>query len=228
MCSDKVIEFGARVLGADEVACKRVLEVGSRVVQDPSMTLRHHIESLGPDLYLGSDMESGVGVDVICRAEELVRSYGSPEGFDVVVSTELLEHVRDWRAAVSNMKQILKTGGVLLVTTRSLGFPYHGWPSDHWRYELNDMERIFCDMKIEELEPDPKEPGVFLRARKPDGFVEADLEGVRLYSMVAGRRVRRVPWVRERAFVTVMGARKAYQRAVPERFRLRFNALVGR
>lgn len=53
MCSDKVIEFGARVLSADDVAGKDVIEVGSRVVQDPSMTLRHHVESLEPRSYWG-------------------------------------------------------------------------------------------------------------------------------------------------------------------------------
>src|SRR5687768_13850689 len=136
MCSDKVLEFGARALTASEVAGKRVIEVGARVVQDPLMTLRHHVTALGPASYLGVDMLPGPGVDETGSALELIDRYG-PDSFDVVLSTELLEHIEDWPALIRNLKHVLKPGGVMLLTTRSEGFPYHAWPDDYWRFSLD-------------------------------------------------------------------------------------------
>ena len=101
-----------------------------------------------------------------------------------MIATELLEHVRDWRKSIKNLKHVLKPGGTLYVTTRSRGFFYHGWPYDFWRYEIDDMKMIFSDIAIRFLGSDPQQPGVFLKADKPSPFVEADLSELRLYSMV--------------------------------------------
>lgn len=226
MCSDKVILFGQQSLPIEDVTGRSVLEVGARVVQNPSMTLRHYVTSLGPRSYLGIDIEDGYGVDEICAAENAVERFGA-ESFDVVIATELLEHVREWWIVVSVLKQLVRRGGVLLVTTRSEGFPYHAWPHDYWRYSLDDFKRIFADMRIERLKPDPKEPGVFMLARKPDGFVE-HTEHFPLYSMIARGRALQVGKLRERTFVTMMGARRAYQRRVPEPARMRVNRALHR
>jgi len=50
------------------------------------------------------------------------------------------------------MKAVLKPGGFIYITTRSRGFPYHAYPHDYWRYEIEDMEKIFGDFEIIALE----------------------------------------------------------------------------
>jgi SAM-dependent methyltransferase len=118
-------------------------------------------------------------------------SHLGPESFDLVLCTEVMEHVRNWRTAVSNLKGVLKRGGTLLLTTRSRPFRYHGYPYDFWRYEISDMATVFADFKIDVLEPDPSAyPGVLLKARKPLVFAERDLRDVSLYSVVRRRRCR--------------------------------------
>jgi SAM-dependent methyltransferase len=161
-----------------------VLEVGSR---DVNGSVRPLVERADPARYVGVDIEEGPGVDEICDASDLVNHFGS-EQFDVVLSTELLEHVQDWRQAVRQMKEVLRPGGTLLVTTRSRGFGVHAYPHDYWRYEPDDMRRIFSDLKIESLERDPTRPGVFLKAQKPSGFEPAVLDDVELYSIIRQRR----------------------------------------
>jgi SAM-dependent methyltransferase len=192
MCNQACIAFGTRHLGPDDIAGKRVIEVGSRIVQDLDTTLRHHLASLRPELLLGVDAEPGRGVDRIVDAGDLVAAFG-PASFDAVVCTEVVEHVRDWRRAFDNLKGVLRPGGVLLLTTRSPGFPYHGWPRDYWRFTAADLRAILADMQIEALAEDPSAPGVLVKARKPEAFVAKDLSAMRLPSAVGGARRRRPP-----------------------------------
>lgn len=126
MCNSTGIDFAAAQLSEDMIKGKTVLEVGSR---DVNGSLRELVERYGPASYTGIDIEDGPGVDVVLDANDVLERFG-PESFDAVISTELLEHARDWRAAVQNMKGVLKPGGTLLVTTRSKGFHVHGYPWD--------------------------------------------------------------------------------------------------
>lgn len=186
MCHVSAVIFGACNLTKAELEGRRVLEIGS---YDENGSLRPFVESLKPNEYVGVDIRKGPCVDEICSAEKTLERFGK-ESFDVVISTELLEHVRDWRKVVSNMKNICKSRGFMLITTRSKGFPYHAYPHDYWRFELSDMENIFSDCNIEKLKTDTEKPGVFIKARKPSRFTEVDLAQFELYSIIENRRIR--------------------------------------
>lgn len=179
MCNPACLEFIKQNLRAKEIKGKFVLDVGAR---DLNGSARELVAQFKPKEYVGVDIEAGPGVDQIIPADKLIDSFG--EGiFDVVITTEMLEHVQDWKTVVHNLKAVLGPGGVLYITTRSKGFPYHEYPGDHWRYELADMQAIFEDFDITVLESDPSEPGVFMKAFKPADFMEVDLSGYELYSM---------------------------------------------
>lgn len=179
MCHESCLAFAARALTHNDVHGQRVLEVGSF---DVNGSVRPIVNALGPTEYLGVDVSAGPGVDQVCAADDLLTTFG-PDSWDLVVSTEMLEHVEDWRTVVRNLKGVLRPGGALLVTTRSEGFPWHAHPSDTWRYSIADMRRIFADFAIERLEVDSEAPGVFLKARKPAPGAAADLESIELYRM---------------------------------------------
>jgi SAM-dependent methyltransferase len=145
-----------------------------------------------PREYIGVDIEEGKFVDIVCDAENLV-DYFCKETFDVVIATELLEHVKDWRKVINNMKEVLKPNGYIYITTRSKGFPYHGYPYDFWRYEIEDMKEIFKDFEIIKLEKEPDTPGVFLKARKPKDCASlSDLSEISLYSIILGKRTKEI------------------------------------
>lgn len=185
MCSPAVIEFARSVLTESEVEGKRVIEVGAL---DVNGSVRPIIESYRPAVYVGIDIQMGPGVDVICDASGILAHFGA-ESFDILISTEVLEHVRDWREAVHNFKHAVKPAGILLVTTRSFGVDFHRHPFDFWRYERPDFGMIFSDFIIEELQADPQDPGIFLKAKKPAPFIERDLSGYRLYSILRRKRI---------------------------------------
>ena len=188
MCLVSCVVFGAKYLSRDEVFGKRIIEVGS---YDVNGTIRPIVESWEPAEYIGVDLEKGPGVDLTCNAEDLLEKF-EKESFDIVISTELIEHVRDWRKVISNLKKICKPDGIILITTRSYGFGYHAYPYDFWRYELEDIQNIFSDCDILALEKDYQAPGVFLKARKPKTFHEKDLSSCNLYSVVVNERVSKI------------------------------------
>jgi SAM-dependent methyltransferase len=184
MCHLSCINFVASALIEQEIKGKLVLEVGSL---DVNGSIRPHVEKLRPVKYIGVDVAMGTGVDEICNVKDILTRYGK-ESFDALITTELLEHVKDWKKAINNFKEVLKPGGILLITTRSIGFGYHGFPYDYWRFEEKDMKYIFSDFIVERLEKDPMTPGVFLKARKPARLSLADISNYALYSIILRRK----------------------------------------
>ena len=186
MCSPWDLETVKTALRPVDVRGKRVLEVGSL---DVNGSVRGDIVALGPADYVGIDIRPGPGVDVVCDAGDLVERFGE-NAFDVVISTELLEHARDWRRIVSNIKRVTKPNGVMIVSTRSYGVDFHRQPFDYWRYQKEDFEAIFSDVAVEDLQLDPTDPGLLIKARKPEPFTERDLSSLALYSILRRRRQR--------------------------------------
>ncbi len=92
MCSVSVIEFFIENIRKGEFEGKKVLEVGSKYVNG---SVRPLIERFcHPKEYIGVDIDWGKYVDLVLPAEKLVKHFGY-EHFDVVISTEMLEHVKD-------------------------------------------------------------------------------------------------------------------------------------
>ncbi len=185
MCHDSCIDFGKSALTADVITNKNVVEVGSA---NHNGTLKQYVQEYNPKTYLGIDIQSAPGVDQICKAEEMTATFGANR-FDLIVCTEVMEHVQDWKLAIKNFKNVLVGGGKIMITTRSKGFAYHGSPYDFWRYEIADMQAIFSDFTIDKLIADPTEPGIFLLATKPADFKENDLSSYRLYSIMKRRNI---------------------------------------
>jgi SAM-dependent methyltransferase len=187
MCNVYCILFGAINLQDEEIRGKKVLEIGSH---DLNGSLRPFVESRKPEIHVGVDIVEGSGVDIICDATDLLDKF-KEESFDIVISTELLEHVRNWRKVISNIKKVCKPGGVILLTTRSIGFQFHAYPYDFWRYQPEDMEYIFSDCEILAIKKDPR-IGVFIKARKPVDFTEKDVSDYELYSIVLNKRTKQI------------------------------------
>jgi len=215
MCNKECLFFGRENIVKADVEGKKVIEMGSR---DVNGTLRPYIEALKPASYIGVDFEPGPGVDVICRAEDSVNVFGQGS-FDLLISTEMIEHVKDWRLIIHNFKNLLRPEGVLLITTRSIGYPYHGYPFDFWRYEVDDIRLIFSDFDIERTDNDQLSPGVFLRARKPRQFTECDIASHKLYSIIKKTRVTSISSIAVYACYFKLIVRTALGRVLPKKIK---------
>jgi SAM-dependent methyltransferase len=175
MCSTWGKNF-CRQLPEGSIKGKSVIEVGS---MDVNGSCRPWIVQQLPSSYVGTDMQAGPGVDVVCTSSELPKRFGVVST-DLIVCTEVLEHVEEWFSFLDAIWSVLKPGGILLLTTRSPGFPLHNYPSDHWRFTVRDMLTIFEDQTICTITVDPtSDPGVGIIVRK----VANELTAVNPYSM---------------------------------------------
>jgi len=151
-----VLNFCRKILTAERVNGKRVLEVGSFNVNG---SVRDFVTTLLPAAYVGVDITPQEGyVDHVMDACGLLDKFG-PESWDVVISTEMLEHASDWESAVRNMKGVLRHGGIFLLTARGPGFPLHNHPSDHWRFTTDDVASMCSDFATLYLAEDHQDPG---------------------------------------------------------------------
>lgn len=156
MCSTWGKNF-VRLLPEGSVKDKVVVEVGAR---DVNGSCRPLIVQQLPAQYIGTDMEAGPGVDLVSQAEDLPEKLGK-DFADLVICTEVLEHVKDWYGFLVSLLSLTKVGGILVLTTRSPGFPYHEYPSDHWRFTVKNMLQIFQEHETLTVMSDPtSDPGV--------------------------------------------------------------------
>lgn len=117
--------------------------------------------------YVGVDMLDGPDVDMVAMASDLPFP---DEDFETVISTEMLEHDPTFWLSIPEMARVLKPGGHMLITTRGIGFPYHEYPGDYWRFTEDSITLLFetNGLEVVRVEPDwyPGHPGVFGIAKK--------------------------------------------------------------
>lgn len=94
------------------------------------------------------DLHPGPGVHVVGDAQALGFADAS---FDVVLCTEMLEHVPEPQRAIDEMRRVLRPGGLLLLTTRFL-FPIHDAPHDYFRYTKYGLRHLLRRFDILELQ----------------------------------------------------------------------------
>lgn len=86
---------------------------------------------------------------------------GQNAGFDGVICTEVLEHIKDPDKILGEFNRVLKTGGVLLLTTPFL-WEEHAHPYDFRRYTLEGLSAQLSAHNFE-----------ILAANKSSGYFES-------------------------------------------------------
>lgn len=153
------IEWGEKVLTRDLCEGARIIEVGA---YDVNGSFRPIAEKWKPLCYIGTDIRQGPGVDCVIGVHDLPSTYAR---IDVVICTEMLEHVLDWKGALEAMWKILRVGGTLILSTRSPGFPKHDYPQDFWRFTPEILESWFLG-GVTAIPDSILSPGVLLIAKK--------------------------------------------------------------
>jgi SAM-dependent methyltransferase len=127
--SEPIYEFGAfQVKGQEGFANLRPLFPGKK--------------------YIGADIRKGLGVDVILNLHNINLP---AESVGTVLILDTLEHVEYPQKAIENAHRILKSDGILIISS-VMNFPIHDYPHDFWRFTpegfkslLNNFPYSFVD-----------------------------------------------------------------------------------
>lgn len=92
--------------------------------------------------------EGGRNADVQARAESIPVEDGS---FDAVVLTQVLEHISDPSAALSEAFRVLAPGGRICVTV-PLVWELHETPHDYWRYTPYSLSALLGRAGFESID----------------------------------------------------------------------------
>ena len=121
----------------------RVIELGTLGWNGrPPVHHRQAVVTTNPAAtWLGTDIEPGPGVDVVCDAHHLAARFAE-EPFDAFMACSTFEHFRRPWIVAAELAKIVKPGGIGFVQTHQ-AFPLHGYPSDYFRFSLQAMAELF-------------------------------------------------------------------------------------
>lgn len=122
-------------LGAED----RVLSVGGEGLVDDLLSRARQAEGFS---WTRLDVEPRTRPDVVGD----ISSWRRDDGFDVIFLSEVLEHVRRPRAAISNLFASLTPGGRLILTVPFL-FPIHHASDDFFRFTRFGLEELLADFE---------------------------------------------------------------------------------
>ena len=160
-------EYIRRQLSGYSVAGANVLELGAYNVNG---SVRSLLAGCGG--YVGVDSRPGPGVDVATPGE----LFDGAGAFDLVISTETLEHAAQPRALIGAAWRALRPGGVLLLTAACCCREPHSCdggpivpPDEHYAgIEPDELRRWLGAWRGVRLEHHPARGDVYARAVKPE------------------------------------------------------------
>lgn len=132
---DSVLKFVTRWVDTLDLSRRSTLELGAYNENGSVKPLFH-------GRYVGVDMRPGPDVDLVINAHDIVNVFGLSR-FDVVVSTEMLEHDDAFWMTFAAVNRVLKADGFFIVTARGIGFERHDYPSDYYRFTEEALMRLF-------------------------------------------------------------------------------------
>ncbi len=92
--------------------------------------------------YIAADLEPGPSVDRVLRPDG--HTDESDGSVDFILSSQVLEHVKDSRLYLQECHRILCSGGRILLTTHGM-VEEHGCPHDYQRWTVRGLEELFLE-----------------------------------------------------------------------------------
>jgi len=101
------------------------------------------------DKYVGLDVAKHACVDVVGKNWDMPFEDNK---FDALISTQVLEHTEKIDKTISEMRRVVRPGGLLFITIPFI-FPEHEIPEDFYRFTRYGLRKKFKDFDIVEITP---------------------------------------------------------------------------
>lgn len=96
--------------------------------------------------YIGIDLAENLNADIHISSKGQIEL--EDESVDIVLSTQVLEHVVDPKLYLSEALRILKPEGKVVLSTHGY-WMYHPDPTDYWRWTSSGLKKIITDSGFE-------------------------------------------------------------------------------
>jgi SAM-dependent methyltransferase len=125
------------------------LESGATVLDYGCADSPYRIDLPEKVTYIGADLAGNPHADIELRSDGSVPlDEGSA---DLVLSTQVLEHVDDPNLYLAESFRVLRPGGNLVLSTHGIMY-YHRDPEDHWRWTRTGLHKIVAAQGFEVAE----------------------------------------------------------------------------
>lgn len=124
-----------------ELSGKKVLEVGCAM--NTYSTYCNATNTI-----VRTDVKPSPRVD---RVEDVTSLSFENNSFDVIILSNVLEHVYYFQKAVDECFRVLKRGGEIVVIVPFL-FPLHDEPGDYWRFSQHALQKLFEKFSFVKIE----------------------------------------------------------------------------
>ncbi|MES2629339.1 MAG: class I SAM-dependent methyltransferase [Bacteroidota bacterium] len=91
------------------------------------------------DRYVGADLGENPGAELVIQPEGRIEV--DDQSANIVLSTQVLEHVDNPAEYLREARRVLKDDGVLILTTHGY-WMYHPDPNDFWRWTSSGLQKI--------------------------------------------------------------------------------------
>ena len=138
---DKVLDVGGGVFGTAQYISEHMEIDADLTIIDQSYTAQEIVQREQPNInFIISDVES--------------LPFNDNE-FDIVIAGEIIEHMEDPQAFVTELARVTKNNGIVTlstVDTKCDNAIAHGdYPEHIWEFEIEDLEKLFNKAKFKSV-----------------------------------------------------------------------------
>ena len=158
----------------NQVRLKYLVPTPSRILEIGSFNVNGKVRDLfGDSDYTGIDLQPGPDVDIVMNGHDAFIVFGA-NSFDLILCLDTLEHDIEPYKTILGMQHMVKSGGHMIVSVPTSGFPEHRHPKDYWRfmkdtfYDIIFIQDAFLMLDFVEIQHEglPGLPGLAAIGRK--------------------------------------------------------------